>query len=174
MRQRFEQLVDANGGRLLQLARLMLRSASDAEDIVQDSLIKLWNHLPELEPGSEPAWLTTCTRNACLDRLRAQQRQSGLLRQAWTVDRELDRHIVGDGPAAHATLFEERRRLHAAIRDLPEPGRSLIILRDIQDQDVATVAEALDLTPNQVKVYTFRARRALRKQLEDRRHEQVA
>jgi RNA polymerase sigma-70 factor (ECF subfamily) len=174
MQQRFEQLVDGNGGRLLQLARLILRSSSDAEDIVQETLIKLWNHLPALTPGSEAAWLTTCARNACLDRLRARQRQSGVLKEASSIDRELDRHIDRHGPAANTVQQQEHARLHAAIRALPEPGRSLIILRDIQDQDVAAVAEALDLTPNQVKVYTFRARRALRRQLEEYRHEQVA
>jgi RNA polymerase sigma-70 factor (ECF subfamily) len=174
MRQRFEQLVDANGGRLLQLARLILRSASDAEDIVQDSLIKLWSQLPSLEPGTEPAWLVTCTRNACLDRLRAQRRQSGLLRQVQSVDRELERHVNDRGPATNALHQEQTRQLHDAIRALPEPARSLIILRDIQDLDVATVAETLDLTPNQVKVYTFRARRTLRRQLEQNSHEQVA
>ena len=174
MRQRFEQLVDANGGRLLQLARLILRSASDAEDIVQDSLIKLWSHLPSLEPGAEPAWLMTCTRNACLDRLRTQRRQSGLLRQVHSVDRELESHVNDRGPATNALHQEQARQLHDAIRALPEPARSLIILRDIQDLDVATVAETLDLTPNQVKVYTFRARRTLRRQLEECSHEQVA
>lgn len=174
MRRRFEQLVDDNGGRLLQLARLILQSASDAEDIVQDSLIKLWKHLPTLEPGTEPAWLMTCARNACLDRLRAQQRQSGLLRQVHSEDRELDRHINDQGPATAELRRERSQQLHAAIGQLPEPARSLIILRDIQDQDVSTVAQALGLTPNQVKVYTFRARRALRRQLEECRHEEVA
>jgi len=174
MRQRFQQLVDTHGARLLQLARLILRSASDAEDIVQDSLIKLWSQLPSLEPGTEPAWLVTCTRNACLDRLRAQRRQSGLLRQMHSVDRELARHINDQGPAAATLRQEQTRQLHDAIRALPEPARSLIILRDIQDQEVATVAKALDLTPNQVKVYTFRARRTLRRQLEECSHEQVA
>jgi RNA polymerase sigma-70 factor (ECF subfamily) len=174
MRQRFEGLVDANGGRLLQLARLILRSASDAEDIVQDSLIKLWKQLPELEPGSEPAWLMTCTRNACLDRLRTQQRQSGLLRQAQSLDQALQRDVEHRGPVAQTLQQEQTLQLHAAIRALPEPARSLIILRDIQDQDVVTVASALGLTPNQVKVYTFRARRRLRRQLEPYRHEEVA
>jgi len=65
MQQRFEQLVDENGERLLQLARLILRSSSDAEDIVREALIKLWNHQPALAPGSETAWLTTSARNAC-------------------------------------------------------------------------------------------------------------
>ncbi len=174
MRQRFEQLVDANGGRLLQLARLILRSASEAEDIVQDSLIKLWNQLPTIEPGSEPAWLLTCTRNACLDRLRAQRRQAGLLRRVQLLERELEQHINDQGPAIRILRQEQAQQLHDAIRALPEPARSLVILRDIQDHDVATVAQILDLTPNQVKVYTFRARRTLRRQLEHSSHEQVA
>jgi len=174
MEQRFEHLIDEHGGRLLQLAQLMLTSASDAEDVVQDSLIKLWGQLPELDRGAERAWLITCTRNACLDRLRARKRQTGLLRQVQSVDRELERHIDQLGPASITQRQEQSKQLHEAIRQLPEPARSLIILRDIQDEDIATVAATLTLTPNQVKVYTFRARRALRQQLEETCHEQVA
>ena len=61
------------------MARLMLHSSAEAEDIVQDSLIKLWRHLPELEAGGELGWLITCTRNACLDQLRGRNRQYGFL-----------------------------------------------------------------------------------------------
>jgi RNA polymerase sigma-70 factor (ECF subfamily) len=57
---------------------------------------------------------------------------------------------------------------------MAEPGRSLLILRDIQELDVATVARTLELSENQVKVYTFRARRKLRRVLEEEHHEQVA
>jgi len=174
MKQRFERLVDEHGGRLLQLARFMLRSAADAEDVVQDSLIKLWNQLPEVRPGSERAWLVTCARNACLDRIRTQQRQTGLLKQVHSTEQTLNRDVDRHGPASTVERNERSRQLHEAIRNLPEPARSLIILRDIQDEDVATVAASLDLTPNQVKVYTFRARRTLRRNLEQSCHEQVA
>ncbi|MEN1727240.1 MAG: sigma-70 family RNA polymerase sigma factor [Pseudomonadota bacterium] len=174
MKQRFEGLVDEHGGWLLQLARLMLKSASDAEDVVQDSLVKLWHQLGNIDRGAERAWLITCTRNACLDRIRAKQRQSGLLQQVQSVDRELGRHIDDHGPAAATEHHERAQQLHEAIRQLPEPARSLVILRDIQDVDVATVANTLALTPNQVKVYTFRARRTLRRYLEQSCHEQVA
>jgi RNA polymerase sigma-70 factor (ECF subfamily) len=57
---------------------------------------------------------------------------------------------------------------------MPEPARSLLILRDLQDVDVATTAATLELSENQVKVYTFRARRKLRALLEEELHEQVA
>lgn len=171
MQRRFEQLMDHHGGRLLQLARLILHSDTEAEDIVQDSLVKLWHHLGELEPGAELPWLITCTRNACLDRLRRERRQVGLLRQ---VHAEAPGPDAADDPAGDASREERARQLHRAIAVLPEPGRSLLILRDIQDIDVATVARTLDLSKNQVKVYTFRARRALRQKLEEESHEQVA
>lgn len=171
MQRRFAQLMDQHGGRLLQLARLMLRSEAEAEDIVQDSLVKLWHHLGELEPGAELPWLITCTRNACLDRLRRERRQTGLLRQ---VHAEIPAPDDADDPAGDASRQQRARQLHRAIAALPEPGRSLLILRDIQDIDVATVADTLDLSENQVKVYTFRARRALRRMLEEETHEQIA
>ena len=155
--------MDEHGGRLLQLARLILRSPTEAEDVVQDCLVKLWHHLARLREGQELAWLLTCTRNACLDRLRTQQRRGELVEQ-------VSESLMPSEPSAapdHCLAAEQRAlQLHTAIAALPEPGRSLLILRDIQDLDVAEVAQALSLSANQVKVYTFRARRALRLALE--------
>jgi len=71
--------------------------------------------------------------------------------------------------------FDERARaLRSALAEMPEPARSLLILRDIQEIDVATVARTLELSENQVKVYTFRARRQLRHRLEEESNAQVA
>lgn len=159
---------------MLQLSRFMLQTDSEAEDVVQDVLIKLWDHLPGLDDGSELGWLITCTRNACLDRLRRVRRHAGLHQQIHAVERELGEQFDPNAPDAVSESHERARQLHEAIAELPEPGRSLVILRDIQDVDVSTVARTLDLTPNQVKVYTFRARRALRRRLEETCHEQVA
>ncbi len=177
MEQRFERLVDQHGGRLLQLARLILRSQAEAEDAVQDCLVKLWDHLARLNDGQELAWLVTCTRNACLDRLRTQQRRGELMAQRAEC-------LIPSEPALspdHSLAAELRAlQLHSAIAALPEPGRSLLILRDIQDMDVAEVAQALSLSANQVKVYNFRARRALRMaleadtQFEEAAHESIA
>ncbi len=172
MKQRFERLVDEHGGRLLQIACLMLRSRAEAEDVVQDCMVKLWRHLSELKPGAESGWLVTCTRNACLDQLRNRNRRRGFLQ---LVTGETDRLSHVDNPPQHEMETAERaQRLRTAIAEMPEPGRSLLILRDIQQIDVATVANTLSLTENQVKVYTFRARRTLRRRLEEETHAQVA
>jgi len=173
MQQRFEQLVDEHGGRLYQLARLLLGRDDEAQDVVQDSLVKLWRHLPKLHAGQEHAWLATCTRNACLDLLRGRGRKRTLLR---LVESDRRAHSTGGEPEPEQALLrsERARALRAALAGMPEPGRSLLILRDIQELDVATVARTLGLSENQVKVYTFRARRALRERLEEKQHEQVA
>lgn len=172
MRRRFEQLVDTHGPRLRQLARSLLGRVDEADDVVQDTLIKLWDHLPKVDSGAELPWLLTCTRNACLDRLRGRTRTRGVLLQLVG-----ERDSVADapqGPAEHAEGERRRRTLREAVARLPEPARSLLILRDLQDVDVATTARTLELSENQVKVYTFRARRQLRRLLEEELHEQVA
>lgn len=179
MKRRFEHLVDRHGGRLLQLARMMLRRGDEAEDVVQDTLIKLWHEMPTLESGRELGWLLTCTRNACLDVLRRRSRGRAMLQLI--VDAEPGAVLATDAASPEAALIaaQRARRLHEAVAAMPEPARSLLVLRDIQDVDVATVAELLDLSENQVKVYTFRARRALRLRLEEdfeheRKQEHVA
>lgn len=177
MERRFNSLVDQHGGRLLQLARLMLRSSAEAEDVVQDSLVKLWHQLQGLPEGDELPWLIICTRNACLDRLRTERRRGVLLRE---FNRSQQPSSGREQPEQLHISDRRAVLLHAAIASLPEPGRSLLILRDIQELDVASVASALCLSENQVKVYTFRARRALRQSLEaspsleEAQHEQVA
>jgi len=170
MKRRFETLVDAHGARLLQLARGLLRRHDEAEDVVQETLVKLWHALPELEPKREPGWLVTCTRNACLDLLRRRQRGRAMLHVVAAADYggESD---PAESPEQRLSSDERAQTLHAAIAELPEPGRSLLILRDIHQLDVATVAGLLSLTENQVKVYTFRARRALKCRLEEEQHE---
>jgi len=175
MKRRFEKLVSAHGDRLYQLATLMLGRRDEAEDVVQDSLVKLWDRLPQVETGRELPWLITCTRNACLDRLRSRSRHRGLLQVVAGRDRiEARQRDLEHGPARVHERREAAGRLRAALAELAEPGRSLLILRDIQELDVSTVAQTLELSENQVKVYTFRARRKLREALEEELHEQVA
>ncbi len=172
MKRRFEQLVDDHGPRLRQLARALLGRVDEADDVVQDTLIKLWDHLPTIEPQSELPWLLTCARNACLDRLRGRTRTRGVLMRL-VGEREATA-ATGEDPAEHAAAERRRSALREGIARMPEPARSLLILRDLQDVDVATTAATLELSENQVKVYTFRARRKLRALLEEELHEQVA
>ena len=173
MKRRFEQLVDQHGSRLFQLARLMLGRDDEAEDVVQETLVKLWKNVDKLRAGEELAWLITCTRNACLDILRGRARTRGLLHLVASEHKALG-EAGESGPHDEFDRHERAGILRAALAAMPEPGRSLLILRDIQELDVATVARTLELSENQVKVYTFRARRQLRYRLEEESNAQVA
>lgn len=172
MKRRFERLVDEHGPRLRHLALMLLGRADEADDVVQDTLIKLWDRRDSVTEGSELPWLLTCARNDCLDRLRSRTRTRGLLLRL-VGEREVAVDAP-DGPDEEADGERRRRVLREGIARLPEPQRSLLILRDLQDVDVATTASTLALSENQVKVYTFRARRTLRRMLEEELHEQVA
>lgn len=172
MKRRFERLVDEHGPRLRHLALMLLGRPDEADDVVQDTLIKLWDRGSEVRPGSELPWLLTCARNACLDRLRGRSRTQGVMLRLVGERQALAE--AGEAPDDRAEGERRRKVLRDAVARLPEPQRSLLILRDLQDVDVATTARTLALNENQVKVYTFRARRALRRLLEEELHEQVA
>lgn len=167
MEHRVTQLIDRHRHRVYQLACMLLGESAEAEDVAQDVLIKLWHHRERVRRGEELGWLLACTRNACLDRLRRRTRSRRLLHLVSTPE-------PGTTPDTAAHHSHRARLLRRAVANLPEPGRSLVILRDMQGLDVATTAKALELSPDQVKVYTFRARRALRTALEEKLDEQAA
>lgn len=174
MQRRFKRILDEYGGRLRHLALILLGRSDEADDVVQDTLIKLWHRASDIQDGNELPWLLTCARNDCLDRLRNRSRSQGLMLRLVSEQATASQDRQSEQPE-HITDRHRRQQLVlTAIAELPEPGRSLLILRDLQELDIATTARTLDLNENQVKVYTFRARRALRKQLEDELHEQVA
>lgn len=141
-------------------ALAILRNPDEAEDVTQDVFMRYWQHGGRVKRPKE--WLLRVGRNACLDRLRASARR-GL-------------HVVEDGagleaddghdPARRCEQSEADERLHEAIGRLPEPQRSLVILFDLQGLKGETCARILEINVNQVKVYLHRARRRLRRALE--------
>ena len=174
MKRRIEHIIDEHGSRLRHLALMLLGQSDEVDDVVQDALIKLWHHQRTVETGNELPWLLTCTRNACLDRLRTRTRKRGLMLRLVGEQHIHRQDHSADSPAE---ITDQQRRQHlliSTLSELPEPSRSLLILRDLQDLDIATTARCLELSENQVKVYTFRARRRLRKKIEEVLHEQVA
>jgi len=158
MKFRFRRLVSEHQHRLYGLAVQMLGNGGEAEEVVQDALVKLWHHLAELEAERVKPWLLTVTRNACLDLLRRRKFQAVPLAVG------ADEFIASDvpDPAQHYENDDREQRLMAVVRELDEPFRSLILLREIQGCSYAEVGEILQLNASQVKVYLHRARRKLR------------
>lgn len=137
----------------------ILGDEHEAQDVTQETFLRYWQLSGEVRGAK--AWLVTVARNKCLDRLRSRKRFVD-------ADPEIFEQQTEDrGPQWHADREESLNRLQALINGLPEPQRSLVLLFDIEGLTGAECAEALDLNINQVKVYLHRARRQLRRALEE-------
>jgi RNA polymerase sigma factor (sigma-70 family) len=140
-------------------AHSLLRDRTEAEDVTQEAFLRYWEQGGHVRGAKE--WLLTVARNACLDRFRKARH---------TVDAEsaaLEEPSDDRGPAWHLQQRELAARVHSLIATLPEPQRSLIVLFDVHGLDGAACARILGINTNQVKVYLHRARRRLRRALEE-------
>ena len=162
MNRRFRKLVKAHQDRLFSLAMHMLGHSGEAEEVVQEVFVKLWEHLARLEEAHVLPWLLRVTRNACLDLLRRRQ-----VHLAYAVSGSAEDHVELATPDTTLGTDRLRDRLRQAIERLDEPFRSLVLLRDIEGFAYADIGRALELNESQVKVYLHRARRKLRHELEE-------
>jgi RNA polymerase sigma-70 factor (ECF subfamily) len=136
---------------VLALARRMLNDASEAEDVAQEAMLRLWKIAPNWETGrAKPStWLFRVTSNLCTDRLR-KKRGSSLDDVAEPVD---------ETPSA-ATQLQLRERadaLNEAMADLPERQRIALHLRHFSERSNSEIAEILEA----VESLLARAKRAL-------------
>ncbi|HMB60479.1 MAG TPA: RNA polymerase sigma factor [Xanthomonadales bacterium] len=161
MSKRFRKWVDEYQDQAWTLARYMLKDASEAEDVCQESFVKLWHHQESINPDKIKPWLMKVTRNGCLDRIRRRKPTEELNEQ--TAGSPADGPEQGPLDATHRQ--ELGRRLRKSIAGLAEPYRSLVVLRDIHQHSYEEVAGVLELSLPQVKTYLHRARKQLREQL---------
>lgn len=144
------------------LAVRIMGNREDAADVTQDVLVRLWERRNEVEEARRKAWTLRVTRNACLDALRRRQTRS---RYTPSSDEEVG---TSDTPLPDvlASSSEVRSHLEHALHALDEPYRSLIVLREIHDLAYTDIAETLDLSLTNVKVYLHRARKRMRESLQ--------
>jgi RNA polymerase sigma-70 factor, ECF subfamily len=134
-----EQLFDAHASSLFRLARLMLRRVDEAEDVVQETFLKLTAHLAAGRPlPNARAWLFTVAAHACRDRQRTRWRWAAWLPE---LDRRPSLQTADAGDAASIMLN--------AIRALRPRDRLLIALR-AQGLDYREIATAARIRPASV------------------------
>jgi len=157
MSRRFRRWVDEYQDQAWTLARYLLKDAAEAEDVCQEAFVKLWQHQDSIDPLKVKSWLMKVTRNGCLDRLRRRKPTEEIGEYADPDD--------SSGPVQDTIRSELGQRLARSIQGLTEPYRSLVVLRDIHQHSYEDVANVLELSLSQVKVYLHRARKLLREQL---------
>jgi RNA polymerase sigma-70 factor (ECF subfamily) len=152
-----------------ELYRLALRitmSTADAEDIVQETMIKVWNRRERWqEIDSIEAFSMKICRNLALDVLRNKNHQNPSLEQHMLVE-----PTAGTDPQDKTIQQDRIRVVRQIINSLPEKQRSCMQLRDFEGKSYKEIATILDISEDQVKVNIFRARQTIKqkyKQIED-------
>ncbi len=170
----FERVVREFGGRMLSVARRILRDESEAEDAVQEAFIQLHRKAADFrEEAKISTWLHRVVVNAALMRIRKRK-----ARPEESIEDQLP-SFLEDGhhsrpsspwkPADEALQERETREfVRESIDRLPENHRTVLLARDIEELSTRETADLLDLSENAVKVRLHRARLALR-ELVDRR-----
>jgi RNA polymerase sigma-70 factor (ECF subfamily) len=145
---------------MLGLARRILGNAADAEDVVQEAMLRVWTHAPRWEPlAAFRTWLTRIVVNLCLDRKR---------KAPW-VDLEAAGEIADPAPNAgdEAERNERDRLVDQAIAQLPDRQRTAIVLTYGEGMSNAEVAEVMGTTVSAVETLLVRGKQGLRRALGD-------
>ena len=141
------------------LYRFALRYANfsaAAEDAVQDVFADLWERRSEVEAEGARGWLI----RALYRRLVDMHRHDEVVRNT---------QVAQENEYRQHENFELKDALAHALATLPEQQRMLVLLRDLEGYEYAEMAQMTGLSEQQVGVYLFRARKQLKKQLEDYR-----
>lgn len=154
---------------LFRLAMRITLNKADAEDIVQETMLKVWNkreQWPEIE--SIEAFCLTICRNLALDR----QKRMGLHKATivdTSVDESSDGVAVSDtsyhaNPEEQAVQRDRVALVRRLMQDLPEKQRTCMQLRDVEGKSYKDIAKVMNITEQQVKVNIFRARQTIKQQ----------
>ena len=145
-----------------ELYRLALRitmNAADAEDVVQETMMKVWNRRDQWDQiESIEAFCLTICRNLSLDKVRRMDNQAQTLDAAYDPKDQ----GVASNPEEQAIQSDRVQLVRQMISQLPEKQRSCMQLRDMEGKSYKDIATVLDITEEQVKVNIFRARQTIR------------
>ena len=146
-----------------ELYRLALRvtlNPAEAEDVVQDTMIKVWNRREQWdEIESIEAFCLTICRNLSLDRMRKLENQNQSLEEG---EHDSPDHSYSSNPEEQAMQRDRVELIRRLISELPEKQRSAMHLREFEGKSYKEIASIMAISEEQVKVNIFRARQAIR------------
>ena len=143
--------------KLFRLALRITFDRAEAEDVVQDTMIRVWNKREEwTQFGSIEAYCLTVAKNLAIDRSQKKEAQNVELTPEMEEESEIS------GPYDQLVNNERMSIIHRLINELPEKQRPIMQLRDIEGESYKEIAKILNLTEEQVKVNLFRARQKVK------------
>jgi RNA polymerase sigma-70 factor (ECF subfamily) len=190
----FRRLVERHHGELQAHAYRMLGSVHDAEDAVQDAMLRAWRGLPRFEGTSLRPWLYRIATNTCLDLIgRRPQRVlpieygppsdahdgpgAPLTESVWIEPFPDEQIGLQDGFAAPEARYEQRESVElafvAALQHLPARQRAVLILREVLGFSAREVADTLGTTTASVNSAMQRARKTVEETLPERSQQET-
>jgi RNA polymerase sigma-70 factor (ECF subfamily) len=161
----WDEVVREHADRVYRLAYRLTGNAHDAEDLTQETFIRVFRSLASYKPGTFEGWLHRITTNLFLDmaRRRSRVRMEGL-------PEDTDR-IVGDDPSPEQvyTATHLDPDLQAALDELPPEFRAAVVLCDVEGLSYEEIGATLGVKLGTVRSRIHRGRQALRASLERRR-----
>ena len=159
------ELTDSLGPRSFAVAFRMLGERSEAEDVAQEAMMRLWRIAPEWRTGEAKVstWLYRVTMNLCIDR---QRRRRGGMAALDDVAEPPD-----PGLSAAETMQEAQRTdaLQSALRELPDRQRQAVVLRHLEELSNPEIAGIMEISTEAVESLIARGKRALASALAGRR-----
>jgi RNA polymerase sigma-70 factor, ECF subfamily len=166
----FAELVRRYEGKIFRLAQHITQNREDAEDVLQETFMKAYEHLDQFQGNSKfYTWIVRIAVNQALMKLR-RKKTGKTVSLDETIDTGEDtvvREIAAwdENPEQRFSREELGEILESAIQSLEPPYRSVFVLRDIEDLSTEETADALGLSIPAVKSRLLRARLQLRERL---------
>jgi RNA polymerase sigma-70 factor (ECF subfamily) len=159
-RDAFEMIIRTHSHALFAIAYGILQNREEAEDVVQDALVKAWKTRWRVhDPEKFPAWLCTIARHRARDV--ARRRRSVPLPS--DAEEPIDPHL--EDAAQFSKEKEVNQQVHAALATLPELHRVALTLRYFEEMDYGAIEHALGLSNGALRGILGRAMGAMRKRL---------
>src|SRR5205823_1562376 len=153
-REAFEMIIRTQSRALFAIAYGILQNREEAEDAVQDALVKAWKSRWRVrDPEKFPAWLGMIARHRARD----------VFRKRRTISFDHETHETSESGTTDTTELD--RQLHSALAALPELHRAALSLRYFEEMDYATIESRLGLTDGSLRGILGRALASMRKQL---------
>ena len=155
----FAVLVDRYKDLVFTLALRMLKNREEAEEVSQDTFIKVYKSLTKFKGDSKfSTWIYKVTYNTCLDRLKKNKRQQNTV----AIDEFTEHHIKTLDNALDAMERDERKiAIKNCLDLLPIEDNSLLTLYYFEEQSLEDISKITGLTANNIKVKLFRSRKKL-------------
>lgn len=158
--QEYKNMVLPYKDKLYRLALRMVEDTMEAEDVVQEALVKIWKNKEKLsEIDNKQAWCMAVTRNLAIDKIRARKKKIVPIDTVYHIkDQSSD-------PYAQLKTKDTLSRIRELMNKLPENLRTVLQLREIEGYTYKEISEIAGYSIDQVKVYLYRARHSMRAQL---------